>query len=240
MRIDIQLVPYPPKPELVSKHIVVVIDVLRATSVMVFAMSQGALEIIPVATVEEALQRAKTFPRRTTLLGGERESRKIEGFDLGNSPKEYTAERVKGKRLILTTTNGTKAFHSVSAAGEIMAGSFSNINATAERCVRLDGEIILFPSGDRGHFSLEDTVCAGMLVDRIMKNRKEPPALTDASQSAHILYKRFEANLLEVFHLSSHGRDLVHLGLGDDLSYCAQVDITNVVPVFKDGVIRVE
>ena len=91
MDIDIQFIPSPPHPKLLSNRVVVVIDVLRATSVMVHALSEGALEIIPVATVEEAFQRVKTFPSGTTLLGGERESRKIEGFDLGNSPKEYIA-----------------------------------------------------------------------------------------------------------------------------------------------------
>ena len=103
--------PCPPNPNLLSNRVVVVIDVLRATSVMAHAMSQGALEIIPVATVEEAFQMAKVFPRGSIILGGERESKNIPGFDLGNSPTEYVAERVRGKKFILTTTNGTKAFH---------------------------------------------------------------------------------------------------------------------------------
>ena len=115
MLVDIQLLPISPHPERLSDRTVVVIDVLRATSVIVHAIWQGAQEIIPVATVEKAFQIAKTFPRGTTLLGGERETRKIEGFDLGNSPREYVTEKVKGKRLILTTTNGTKAFHFVSS-----------------------------------------------------------------------------------------------------------------------------
>ena len=114
MEIDIQLVPSPLDSDILSDRTVVVIDVLRATSVMVHAMSQGASEIIPVATVEEAFQMAEAFPRESIILGGERGSKKIPGFDLGNSPKEYVAERVKGKKLILTTTNGTKAFHLVS------------------------------------------------------------------------------------------------------------------------------
>jgi len=111
MYIHIQLLPFRSAPSLLSNRVIVVIDILRATSVIVQAMSQGAKEIIPVKTVEEAFQLAKTLPPSTTLLGGERDSRKIEGFDLGNSPREYQAETVKGKRLILTTTNGTRAFH---------------------------------------------------------------------------------------------------------------------------------
>jgi len=239
MQIEIQLIPSPRSPHLLSNRGVVVIDVLRATSVMVHALSEGALEIIPVATVEEAFQRVKTFPSGTTLLGGERGSRKIEGFDLGNSPKEYIAERVKGKRLILTTTNGTKVFHFVSSGEEIMVGSFFNIGAVAGRCCEVDRDLLLFPSGDEGNFSLEDTVCGGMLIDLIIKRGKKPITLTDASHTAHILYQRFKDNLLEAFHLSHHGRELINLGLGDDLLYCSQTDITDIVPVFKDGVIRV-
>jgi 2-phosphosulfolactate phosphatase len=240
MDIEIQLVPSPPNPNLVSDRVVVVIDVLRATSVMVHAMSQGALEIIPVATVEEAFQMVKTFPSGATLLGGERGSKKIPGFDLGNSPKEYVAERVSGRKLILTTTNGTKAFHLVSSGREILVGSFFNIGAIAQRCLGLDKDLFIFPSGDEGGFSLEDTICGGMLVDLITKKRQKPVSLNDASQCARILYKRFEANLLEAFHLSLHGKELINQGFGEDLIYCTQINITDIVPEFKNGVIKVK
>ena len=234
MNIHIQLLPFPIAPELLSDRVVVVIDILRATSVMVQAMSQGAREIIPVETVEKAFQLAKTFPPNTTLLGGERESRKIEGFDLGNSPREYQGEKVRGKRLILTTTNGTKAFHAVSSGKKVLVGSFLNITAVAERCFELNQDLFIYLSGDEGNFSLEDTVCGGMLIDRIIKKGGRSFLLTDASRSAHILFQKFEANIVESFHLSQHGRNLVDRGFEEDLSYCAQVDTINMVPVFKD------
>lgn len=119
-----------------------------------------------------------------------------------------------------------------------MVGSFFNIEAVAQRCVEIGRDLLLFPSGDEGNFSLEDTVCGGMLVDLIIKRKKKPIALTDASHAAHILYQRFEDNLSEAFHLSHHGRELIDLGLGDDLIFCAQTDITNIVPIFKRGVIK--
>ncbi len=238
MNIDVQLIPFPPKPEMISERVVIVMDVLRATSVIIHALSQGALEIFPVATVEEAFQFAKTFPPGTTLLGGEKDTRRIEGFNLGNSPKEYIAERVREKRLILRTTNGTKAFHLVSSGKEVMVGSFFNIGAVAQRCVELDRDLLLFPSGDEGNFSLEDTVCGGMLIDLILKKGRKDVILTDASHAAHILYQRFENDLSEAFHLSRHGRELIDLGLGGDLPYCAHIDITDIVPIFKEGVIR--
>jgi len=238
MHIDIQFLPFSPDPSTLSRRTIVVIDILRATSVIIQALSQGAMEVIPVATVEEAFQVAKNFPQGTTLLGGERGSKKIKGFDLGNSPREYVREKVEGKRVILTTTNGTKAFHSVSSGREVIAGSFFNIGATAKWCLDLNRDILLFPSGDGGSFSLEDTVCGGMLIDQFIKIGGKSVALTDAAQSAHILYQRFENNLIEAFHVSCHGKDLVAKGFEDDLAYCAQIDITDIVPTFRDGVIR--
>ena len=239
MHVDIHLLPSAPDTLALSHRVVVVIDILRATSVIVHAMSQGAMEVIPVKTVEEALRMAKTFPLNTTLLGGERGSRKIEGFDLGNSPREYQGERVRGKRLILTTTNGTKAFHAVSHGKKVLVGSFLNISAVAEKCFRLGHDLLIYPSGDEGDFSLEDGVCGGMLIDRIIKKGRKSLPLTDAAHSAHILFQRFEANLVESFYLSQHGRDLVDRGFEEDLPYCAQVDTTDLVPVFKEGVIGI-
>ena len=239
MNIDIPLAPSSPNSNLLCDRTVVVIDVLRATSVMVHAMSQGALEIIPVATVGEAFRRAEDFPRGSILLGGERESRNIPGFDLGNSPREYITERVKGKRLILTTTNGTKAFHLVSSGREILAGSFFNISATAQRCLESDGDLFIFPSGDEGNFSLEDTICGGMLIELITQKKLKLVSLSDTSYCAQILYNRFKDNLVEAFHLSHHGKELIKRGLEEDLAYCAQVNITDIVPEFKGGVVKV-
>jgi len=239
MEIDIQLVPSQPDSDILLNRTVVVIDVLRATSVMVHAMWQGALEIIPLATAEAAFEMAKVFPRGSIILGGERRSKKIPGFDLGNSPKEYIAERVKGKKLILTTTNGTKAFHVVSSGREVLAGSFFNIGVMAQRCLELNRDLLIFPSGDEGKFSLEDTICGGMLIERIMKKGGKRIDLSDASRCAQILYKKFEDNLTEAFHLSHHGKELINRGFIEDLAYCAQIDMTDIVPIFREGVIRI-
>ena len=238
MKIDIQLIPFPPNSKVLLDHTVVVIDVLRATSVMIHAMSQGASEIIPLATLEEAFQMAKAFPKGSIILGGERESKKIPGFDLGNSPKEYVAEKVKGKKLILTTTNGTKAFYLVRIGREILVGSFLNIGAITQRCLELDKDLLIFLSGNEGNFSLEDTICGGMLIELITRGKKKSISLTDASYCAQILYQRFQNRLLEAFHLSDHGKGLIRQGFEDDLVYCAQIDITDIIPEFKDGVIR--
>jgi 2-phosphosulfolactate phosphatase len=238
MHVDIQFLPSPPHSHLLSDRVVVVMDILRATSVIVHALSQEASEIIPLATVEEAFQMARAFPRGFVLLGGERNSKEIPGFDLGNSPREYAAERVKGKKLILTTTNGTRAFHAVSSGKEVLAGSFLNIGAVAKRCVESRRDVFIFPSGDEGNFSLEDSLCGGMLVDLITKQEKGQIFLNDASYAAQILYQRFKDNLLEAFHLSHHGKELINRGFEDDLAYCAQIDVTPLIPIFREGVIR--
>lgn len=238
MEIDIQFIPVPPNPIALSQRVVIVIDVLRATSVIVKALSEGAAEIIPVATIEEAFQKAKTFPQGTTLLGGERNSRRIEGFDLGNSPREYIPERIKGKRIILTTTNGTKAFDLVSSGKEVLAACFFNLRAIAEHCLSLEEDLLIFTSGDEGNFSLEDAVCGGMFIEKMVEE-KESIRLTDAAVAARILYEKFKENLVEVFYSSHHGRDLVGKGFEEDLLYCAQTDIYEVVPIFRGGVIRI-
>jgi 2-phosphosulfolactate phosphatase len=174
----------------------------------------------------------------TTLLGGERGSQKIPGFDFGNSPREYVTEKVGGKRLILTTTNGTRAFHAVSSAREILVGSFLNVGATARRCFEMGKDLLLFLSGDEGKFSLEDAVCGGMVIDDLIHKDRDSIQSTDAASAAYFLYQQFKQNLIEAFRVSHHGKDLIAKGLEEDLVYCAQVDLTNVVPVFKNGVIR--
>jgi len=239
VNIDIQLVPSAPNPNLLFDRAVVIIDVLRSTSVIIHALSQGALEIIPVTTVEDAFRIAKVFPPGFILLGGESESKNIPGFDLGNSPREYVAERVKEKKLILKTTNGTKAFHLVSSGKEILVGSFFNIGLVAQRCLELDRDLLIFPSGDEGNFSLEDSICGGMLIELIAKKGEKAISFTDASECAKILYRKFADHLLEAFHLSRHGKELVNRGFEEDLAYCARIDAIPLVPIFRDGVIRI-
>jgi 2-phosphosulfolactate phosphatase len=238
MEIDLRLLPTSPDPGVLSTRSVVVLDILRATSVIVQALAQGAKEFIPVRTVEEAFDVKRRFPPGTTLLGGEKDTRPIEGFDLGNSPREYVTEKIRDKRIILRTTNGSQAFHLVSSAREVMVGSFFNVEATARRCVEFGFNLLIFPSGDEGTFSLEDTVCGGMIIDRMLKIKGKEVTLTDASNAALILFKRFEDNLVEVFHLSHHGNKLISLGRDEDLPYCAQTDTISLVPIFKNGVIR--
>jgi 2-phosphosulfolactate phosphatase len=147
-------------------------------------------------------------------------------------------EKIGRKRVILTTTNGTRAFHAVSEGGQILVASFFNITATAQRCSDSGKDVLLFLSGDEGKFSLEDAVCGGMAIERFLHKDRDSIHLTDAASAAYFLYQQFKQNLIEAFCVSNHGKDLIAKGLEEDLAYCAQVDLTDMVPVFRNGVIK--
>lgn len=235
MRADIELMPQNVPIRKDEGKIFVVIDVLRATTTIIEALSNGCTEVIPVVTVDEAFGLAKRFPREEALIGGERGGLKVKGFDLGNSPREYTRDVVFGKRVILTTTNGTKALRSVAICENVLVAGFTNFRAVVQRCLALKADPVMIPSGGKGKFSLEDVVCGGMMMDLL---EREGVTLTDAAQASCILYKAFADDLLEMAKNSEHGRELIRVRLEEDLAFCVQTDVSSSVPVFRDGSIR--
>ena len=233
MRIDCQLIPGT-APGARAGCVYVVIDVLRATSTIVTAFMNGCESVIPVAEVEEAFRLVKG-PLADALLGGEREGFAVEGFDLGNSPQEYTSPRVDGQMIVITTTNGSRAFQSIPVGEVGIVASFLNLGAVAHHCLRCGKDIMFVPAGRKGGFSLEDTVCAGGIMETIRRQRKDGIHMTDAVVACEILFGHFRANLVEMLRSSIHGRYLEEIGLGSDLEYCAQVDVTLVAPIYQDG-----
>jgi 2-phosphosulfolactate phosphatase len=211
----------------------VVIDVLRASTSMVAAKANGAEKIIPVATIEAATRLAATLDRESTLLCGEREGRRIDGFDLGNSPREFAAAKVTGKTIIMTTTNGTEAIARLEGAREIVVCGLVNAAAVATY-LRSEPEIVIVCSGRNGRFSLEDAVCAGALIARL-RDLGAAPALDDASAACELLYSVHGADLRGCLRSAVHGRYLADLGLGDDLDDCAAIDTQTCVPVVREG-----
>lgn len=214
---------------------VVVIDVLRASSTIVHACENGVERIIPVAEVEDATRLLPTLDRKKTLLGGEREGKKIDGFDLGNSPLEYPSKVVKGKTLILATTNGTVAMTKCASADRTIVGCFLNLGAVvthlaSERAKRVS----ILCAGKLGHMSLEDVVCGGLLVDRLTKETRGRPKLSDGATAARALAGCM-ADIGQVVRDSSHGRYLAELGFDKDLEFCSSVDKYSTVPVVVDG-----
>ncbi len=219
-----------PFPENTADCQVVVIDVLRATSCMVTALAGGATEIIPCLTPQEALDTAVAFPPGSFLLGGERAARPLPGFDVGNSPLEYAPDKVRGKRIISTTTNGTIAIRSAIASGadNVFLGSFLNSSAVAAVLKRAE-EVIILCAGTLGNFSLDDFAVAGRLVALLAADH-DSPSLNDAAATALVLYRHHEDRLAHLLSSSVHGQAMVKAGMEQDIEHCAQVDIFAVVP----------
>ena len=232
MIIDLAFTPHElEKKELAGKSLVV-IDVLRATTTMTVALENGAAAFIPVSTVEEARGLAAAHP--DYLLAGERRAMPLEGFHLGNSPRDYRPDKVRGKTIVMTTTNGTRALVAARGGAEVLIGSFLNLGALCQRLIETRLDILIACSGEKGLFCLEDTVCGGAIVERL---EKMGIALTktDAAQAAKILYENCEGNVHETLCSCEWGIYLEGLGLGKDVRICAQVDSSRVVPVYREG-----
>ena len=232
MKVDLAFTPHElEKKELAGKS-VVVIDALRATTTMTVGFENGAAAFIPVATVEEA--RGLVAANPGYLLAGERRAMPLEGFHLGNSPRDYRPEKVKGKTIVMTTTNGTRALVLARGGSEVFIGSFLNLSALVDRLIEAERDVIIACSGEKDLFCLEDTVCGGAIVERLEKTGI-PLVKTDAAGSAKILYEQCEGNVHGMLCSCEWGVYLEGLGLGKDVRICAQVDSSKVVPVYRDG-----
>lgn len=226
----------PELPESVvkGKHVVVV-DVLRASSTIVHAFENGIERIIPVAEVEDATRLMPTLDRKKTLLGGEREGVKIEGFDLGNSPLEYAGKQVRGKTLIFSTSNGTVAIAQSAPARELLIGCFLNLGAVATHLISSRAKnVVVLCAGRLGHLSLEDFVCGGYLIERIVSGSRAKTELNDGAVAAGRLAGCFE-EVGEVVRSCAHGRRLAELGFEADLDFCSRIDKYATVPIVEDG-----
>ncbi len=213
----------------------VVIDVVRATSCIVEAMAAGAAAIVPAVSVEEAVRLRDRAPDNEVLLCGERHGLRIEGFDLGNSPAEFTCEAVEGKRLVMTTTNGTKALAAAEGAERILPASFLNLGAVAD-AVRGDRAVVIVCAGKEGRFAMDDTVCAGHLLRRILDGHARPAFLDERARAASDLAGIHEVSA-GMLARTAAGRALVDVGLGSDLALCADTDRHKIVPMMRDRII---
>lgn len=236
MRVGTFFAPAGVEPADVAERTAVVIDVIRATSTIVTALASGARAVYPTVSTEEAIKLASSLGRDDTLLCGERKGLKVEGFDLGNSPAEYTEETVGGSRLVMSTTNGTRAFVAAAGAGRVLAASFLNLSAVAD-AVAGSEEVVLICAGKEDRFSLDDAVCAGHLLRELEKRRGDALDTDDASAAALHLAGVVE---LDVAFLRSTraGRALVEVGLESDLALCARRDVYPHAPEMEDRVIR--
>jgi 2-phosphosulfolactate phosphatase len=225
-------------PAELQERTVVVIDVLRATSTIVTALASGARAIYPVGSPEEAVRLASSLGREETLLCGERRGLKIEGYHLGNSPAEFTRERVAGRRLVMSTTNGTRALGVTANAERVLVCSLLNLGAVS-RVAAFSESLVVLCAGREHHFALDDALCAGLLLDRVAEARGEDLDLDDAGRVARMLSARTapDGDFLKGV---AAGRALVEIGLGSDVDDCARVDVHDIVPEMQDRMIRLD
>jgi 2-phosphosulfolactate phosphatase len=218
----------------------VVIDVLRATTVIVTALLNGAREVIPVSTVDFAMKVSGNAFGGQTLLGGERNTKMIEGFQLGNSPREYKTEIVSGKSIILYTTNGSRSIVKAKFSENLFICSFSNLPALAAHLMGLKIDVEIICAGDNGNFNMEDAVCAGRLIAQmqLLCSEEEELKLDDLARACLVLNKTFGKNLKKMLKETEHGRLLIENGFLDDLAVCAEVGTTDLIPQYASGVIK--
>ena len=208
----------------IEDSIVVVIDILRATSSIVYGIDNGARAIIPVAQVEDCLN----YADKGFLLAAERNGEVVEGYDFGNSPFSYTADKVAGKTVVLTTTNGTKALHLAKKAHQVVIGSFLNLQSLCEWIKLQDRNVLLLCAGWKDQFNLEDTLFAGAVVQQL---RSSFELYDDASVAAEDLYTLAKDNLRAYVGKSSHSHRMVALNIEEDVKFCLQLNICEVIPV---------
>ena len=215
----------------------IVIDVLRATSVITTALDNGAREVIPVRTVEEAESLFVTCNASMTLRGGERNALKIEGFDLSNSPLEYKKKTVEGKTLILTTTNGTNAINNIKGADKVILACFRNAAAVADYLVGLSHrgshDVVIVCAGTEGRFSLDDGLCAGMIIDLLKQQTKVET--DDLGLLLQRFYNESKSNLFSALSGCYHLKRLFTLGFYDDIKFCLETNCVTTVPVCREG-----
>lgn len=215
--------------------VIVVIDVLRATSTIVTALYSKALSVVPVTTVEEAENVKEKLHLENSLLCGEENSEKIPGFDLGNSPLLYSRETVEDKIIILKTTNGTQALrkcYKIFPDKQILIASLLNVIFVAQKLKNINKDILIICSGENGEYSLEDFACAGLILDLIDEYDAD-----DLTKTAAYVVNYFNKDYLHLLTESAHGKELIEKGFHEDLKFCSEIGIYNIAPEYKEGAI---
>lgn len=229
-------------PELVPTDRVpdcaIAVDVLRATTTIATALNAGAEGVQVFSDIQELMRVSEYWNPSERLRVGERGGKMVEGCDMGNSPLECTPERVKGSRIFMSTTNGTRALKCIQSAPTVLTAALINRAAVVKylQCHQPD-TVWIVGSGWEGSYSLEDTACAGALVEGMVAVTRQPLedlAGNDEAVAAFALYRQFEHDLLSLFKYASHGQRLIRLNLLDDLNYCAQTDSLDVLPIQQD------
>jgi 2-phosphosulfolactate phosphatase len=236
MRVHVALTPLEFPALALDGRAALVVDVLRATSMVVAAFEAGCARVIPVADAAQARERARRLAPEPVLLAGERGGERLDGFDLGNSPLDCTPERVGGRSIVLTTTNGTAAMLKASEAGAAALAALTNVGAAVRWTVSQGTDLTVLCAGEKGGFSLEDAVCAGLLAESLARVAAGVK-LSDAAQAARCLGVLYGSRLDRLRRDSGWARHLEARARGADLDCCLRVDASGLVPVLAGGVI---
>lgn len=234
MKIDVILTAADIQPEKIKDKIVVIIDVLRATSVMITALANGARGVYPYKDIESVLENSKKS--KSFVLAGERKGLKIEGFDFGNSPLEYTKEAVEGKDMFMTTSNGTRAIeNSAKGSKKIFIGAFLNVESIVKKILKENDDTVIVCSGTDDNFSLDDALCAGEIIKRAKEKNKDIH-LTDIGLAMKKLAET-SLGIENTLEGSRHFEYLKKIGFYGDMNHCFTMDMFDIVPEYKNGVI---
>ena len=236
MRVDVFFGPAEITPADVTGRVVAVVDVLRASTTVAVALANGAKAVVPLASSEEVVSRSKSLTRSEVKLAGERRSKTISGFDLGNSPLEYTKDVVEGKTIMLTTTNGTTAILAVQGASDLVVASYVNFSAVLSMlraALRGGTDVTILCAGQDRRFALEDAACAGRYVQHITAKQAKAD-INDAAQAAMLIDRKYGTNVKRLLKSSAHGLALIEAGFEDDIAVCADVDSYSVLPVYQE------
>ena len=215
-----------------ENSIVVIIDVLRATSAICTAFENGASSIIPVAEIHEA----KAYKSQGYLVAAERDGYVLDFADFGNSPFNFTREKVEGKTIVYSTTNGTGIINMASSAGTIIIGSFLNISALSRYIGDQEKNVVLFCAGWKNRFNLEDTICAGAIADRLMKTSLYS-TICDSTMAAIDLWSLAKKDLPGYIKKVAQHTRLHDKGLDECIEFCLTADFTKKIPVIKNGIL---
>jgi len=216
----------------------IAVDVLRATTTMATVLASGGEAVQVFSDLEKLTQVSNQWPAEQRLRAGERGGAKVPGFDMGNSPLDCTPERVQGRRLFISTTNGTRALQQVQDAPVVLTAAFVNRASVVNYLLAQQPETVwIVGSGWEGSFSLEDTACAGAIAHSLLQQTNLPLeelAGNDEVIGAIALYSQWQDKLLELLHKASHGKRLLRLNCQEDLKYCAQTDVLEVLPIQRE------
>lgn len=242
--LNVHLLPAVFSPEVVAGGIVVMVDILRASTTMTVALTNGASGVVPCLHVDDAFALRDSHAESKCLLGGERGGLKIEGFDFGNSPRDYSPEVVAGKTLAFTTTNGTRALHHSQQAAEILIGCFLNLTSVVHYLQQQSHDIHIVCAGTNGEITSEDVLYGGCLADQLMSNSAESFQLSDSTRLAidhwqtHCGDMQVE-RLHQAIRASQGGKNLIVLGYDEDIHFVSQINsVQALAKLSDDGTLR--